>query len=208
MPNYARRRCRAHARELLAAADGRASSTASRSSTWRDPSPVARPTATRRASAADLPGGPWRVPKRIELVTLLDSPRSDRRRHRRVSQDTVATVLDDLRGASVRDGPTTQAYWMVDFGTAALVEPRSPATTPRGCAASGPMKQRQCSLSACGPRRARSSRCPSRPTRRRDPTQYDSFDCGTARSIKDHFTQLDVGPADGLSATDDVRAGD
>jgi hypothetical protein len=77
---------------------------------------------TFKATAADpecrkiAVGGPWRAPKRIELVTLLDYSRSapfvDTSRFLDLSLDTVWSTSEVRPFA-----PDNPSYWVVNFGT-------------------------------------------------------------------------------------------
>lgn len=75
------------------------------------------------SECAKVPNGPWRAPKRIELVTLLDysrkSPFIDTTKFTNVLNDKVWTT-SEVR-PFVADKPD-QPYWVVNFETGA-VEP-------------------------------------------------------------------------------------
>jgi len=76
-----------------------------------------------QSECAKLPNGPWRAPKRIELVTLLD--------YSRASPFVDRNAFADLKNykvwstSAVRPfvpGKADQAYWVVNFESGA-VEP-------------------------------------------------------------------------------------
>lgn len=70
------------------------------------------------AKCKELPFGPWRLPKRIELVTLLSHG---------TGKPTIDTVIFDRVPAdhvwtSSEVRPFTGKYWAVDFNTGALAQ--------------------------------------------------------------------------------------
>jgi hypothetical protein len=82
------------------------------------------------AECRKITGGPWRAPKRIELVTLLDysrtSPFVDTTKFIDLSLDTVWTTSEVRPFVA---GPE-QAYWVVNFGTG-VVGPLKATTKAR-----------------------------------------------------------------------------
>ena len=65
-------------------------------------------------ACAALPGGPWRLPKRIELVSLLDFGRSAPFIDPRFTVPKLA-VWTSSQQKPLK--PTAPSYWTVDFGT-------------------------------------------------------------------------------------------
>jgi hypothetical protein len=91
---------------------------------WRSTLAPSDPTAGQvQGVCAALPNGPWRAPKRIELVSLLDysqkSPFIDRTKFTDINNFRVWTT-SEVRPFVV--GKPDQAYWVVNFETGA-VEP-------------------------------------------------------------------------------------
>ncbi len=91
---------------------------------WRSTLLVGKFTAPEaEAACRKVPDGPWRAPKRIELVTLLDYSGSvafiDLTRLGSVGSDTVVTTSEVRPFVPTDPG---RAYWAVDFG-AGTVKP-------------------------------------------------------------------------------------
>jgi hypothetical protein len=91
---------------------------------WRSTLAAGDPTAADvEALCEGLPNGPWRAPKRIELVTLIDysqkTPFIDRTKFTDMKNFKVWTT-SEVRPFVV--GKPDQAYWVVNFETGA-VEP-------------------------------------------------------------------------------------
>lgn len=90
---------------------------------WRSTLVPGDPTATEaEAKCQALPDGPWRAPKRIELVSLLDYSRPtfiDRTKFTDMKNFKVWTTSEVRPFVA---GQPDQAYWVVDFATGS-VEP-------------------------------------------------------------------------------------
>lgn len=67
-----------------------------------------------KAKCAALPNGPWRLPKRIELVTLLDPTRGGPTGVM-ISPLFEAKQAQYWTSSEVRPVTTPKAYWVVDF---------------------------------------------------------------------------------------------
>jgi hypothetical protein len=98
---------------------------------WRQPMPAEGASRTfEQASAlcAGLSGGPWRLPKRIELVTLLHpegtAPRIDKERFPGTIRGAYWTS-SEVRGLN---RTVTGEYWIVSFESA-LLDKADPAET-------------------------------------------------------------------------------
>ncbi len=88
---------------------------------WRSKIAVGDPTAAEAEGLCQaLPNGPWRAPKRIELVTLLDYARKsfiDTTKFSDMKNYKVWTTSEVRPLAPVK---ADQRYWIVDFGSGAV----------------------------------------------------------------------------------------
>jgi hypothetical protein len=90
---------------------------------WKQPMPPEAATRTfeqARALCAGLPGGPWRLPKRIELVTLLHPEGTATRIDQETFPGTVRGpywTSSEVRGLN---RTVTGEFWIVNFDSALL----------------------------------------------------------------------------------------
>ena len=87
---------------------------------WRAQEGGSKTYAEAQQYCRELAGGPWRVPKRIELVTLLDFGRGP-------SEPKIAPIFAGAKSTEVWTSSevrplvgSDQPYWVVDFNTGAL----------------------------------------------------------------------------------------
>lgn len=79
------------------------------------------------AKCKNIPfGGPWRLPKRIELVTLLSHGGTDPF----IDTSNFSGVPADVVWTSSEVRPFNGSYWAIDFKTGALVQLRSTGAAP------------------------------------------------------------------------------